>query len=232
MQAFLTELYASAPGPLISALLLGLLIAIAPCPMTINITAMGYIGKDITRPRKVFSNGAFYALGTISAYTGLAFILYLGADQFRISTVFQQYSEYIIGPLLLLIGLYMLGIFRMDFPGLNRLTTKFQNRLSFRAWDSFLLGFIFALAFCPYSGMLYFAMLIPLIITTNSPWLSLPFSLAAGLPIVIFAWLLAFTVSGVGRVFNRLKSFEFWFRKVLAVVFIGIGIYYIIQMIW
>ncbi len=231
MQAFLTELYASAPGPLISALLLGLLIAIAPCPMTINITAMGYIGKDITRPRKVFSNGVFYALGTITAYTGLALILYLGADQFRVSTVFQQYSEYIIGPLLLLIGVYMLGLFRMDFPVLNRLTGKFQDRQSFRAWDSFLLGLVFALAFCPYSGMLYFAMLVPLILATQSPWLSLPFSLAAGLPIVLFAWLLAFTVSGIGRVFNRLKAFEYWFRKVLAVLFIGIGTYYLIQMI-
>lgn len=232
MQAFLTELYANAPGPLISALLLGLLIAIAPCPMTINITAMGYIGKDITRPGKLFSNGAFYALGTITAYTGLALILYLGADQFRISTLFQQYSEYIIGPLLLLIGVYMLGLFRMDFPALNRLTGKFQNRLSFRAWDSFLLGLVFALAFCPYSGMLYFAMLVPLIVATQSPWLSLPFSLAAGLPIVIFAWLLAFTVSGVGKVFNRLKSFEYWFRKLVALLFIGIGTYYLIQMIW
>lgn len=231
MQAFLTELYASAPGPLISALLLGLLIAIAPCPMTINITAMGYIGKDITRPRKIFSNGVFYALGTITAYTGLALILYLGADQFRVSTVFQQYSEYIIGPLLLLIGVYMLGLFRMDFPVLNRLTGKFQDRQSFRAWDSFLLGLVFALAFCPYSGMLYFAMLVPLIVATHSPWLSLPFSLAAGLPIVIFAWLLAFTVSGIGRVFNRLKAFEYWFRKVLAVLFIGIGTYYLFQMI-
>jgi cytochrome c-type biogenesis protein len=231
MQAFLTELYASAPGPLISALLLGLLIAIAPCPMTINITAMGYIGKDISWPRKIFSNGVFYALGTITAYTGLALILYLGADQFRISTVFQQYSEYIIGPLLLLIGVYMLGLFRMDFPVLNRLTGKFQNRQSFRAWDSFLLGLVFALAFCPYSGMLYFAMLVPLIVATHSPWLSLPFSLAAGLPIVFFAWLLAFTVSGIGRVFNRLKAFEYWFRKVLAVLFIGIGAYYLIQMI-
>ena len=91
MQAFLTELYASAPGPLISAILLGLLIAVAPCPMTINITAMGYISKDITRTRKIFSNGAFYALGTITAYTGLALVLYLGADQFRISSIFQQY---------------------------------------------------------------------------------------------------------------------------------------------
>lgn len=232
MQAFLTELYANASGPLVSALLLGLLIAVAPCPLTINITAMGYISKDISRPGRVFSNGIFYALGTIAAYTGLAFVLYLGADQFRISTVFQQYSEYIIGPLLFLIGLYMFGIIRLDFPGLSRLAGKFEKRSSFRAWDAFLLGFVFALAFCPYSGMLYFAMLIPLIITTASPLLSLPFSLAAGIPVVLFAWLLAFTVSGVGKAFNRLKSFEFWFRKVLAVLFIGIGIYYIIQMIW
>lgn len=232
MQAFLTELYANTQGPLISSLLLGLLIAIAPCPMTINITAMGYIGKDITHPRRIFSNGAFYALGTITAYTGLALILYLGADQFKVSTVFQQYSEIFIGPVLLLIGIYMLGIVRMDIPGIKPLTSRFQNRKSFRAWDSFLLGLIFALAFCPYSGMLYFAMLIPLIITTSSPWLSLPFSLSAGIPVVIFAWLLAFTVSGVGRAFNRLKSFEFWFRKVLAIVFIGIGTYYLIQIIW
>jgi len=230
MQGFLTDLYAHASGPVISALLLGLLMAIAPCPMTINVTAMGYIGKDLTQPRKIFSNGLFYTLGTITSYTGLALILYFGADQFRISTIFQQYSEYIIGPLLLLIGVYMLGLFRIDLPGFSRLTGRFQNRKSFRAWDSFLIGLVFALAFCPYSGVLYFGMLIPLVLTTSSPWLPLVFSLAAGIPVVIFAWLLAFTVSGVGRLFNRLKSFEFWFRKVVAVLFIGIGIYSIIQL--
>jgi sulfite exporter TauE/SafE len=231
MQAFLTELYSNAQGPLVSALLLGLLTAMAPCPMTINITAMGYIGKDISQRQKVFSNGVYYALGTISAYTGLALILYFGANQFRISTVFQQYSEWITGPLLLLIGIYMLGIFSINFPSFSRLTGRFQNRKSFRAWDSFLVGLVFALAFCPYSGMLYFGMLIPLVIATSSPWLPLVYSLAAGIPVVIFAWLLAYTVSGVGRFFNRVKSFEFWFRKVLALVFMGIGIFYIIQMI-
>jgi len=232
MQAYLTELYSQAQGPLISALLLGLLTAVAPCPMTINITAMGYIGKDISHRKKVFSNGLFYALGTVTAYTGLALLLYLGADQFRISTVLQQYSEWIIGPLLLLIGVAMLGIIRLDIPAFSRITRRFQNRESFRAWDSFLLGLVFALAFCPYSGILYFGMLIPLILATSSPVLSLVYSLAAGIPIVIFAWLLAFTVSGVGKWFNRLKSFEFWFRKVLAIVFAGIGIYFIIQTIW
>ena len=117
------------------------------------------------------------------------------------------------------------------FPAFKRLTGRFQNRKSFRAWDSFLLGLVFALAFCPYSGMLYFGMLMPLVIATSTPWLPLVYSLAAGIPVVIFAWLLAFTVSGVGRLFNSLKSFEFWFRKVLALVFMGIGIFYIIQMI-
>ena len=231
MQAHLTDLYANASGPLISALLLGLLIAIAPCPMTLNITAMGFIGKNVSDRRRVFLNGIFYALGTMVSYTGLALILYFGADQFRISSFFQRYSEIIVGPLLLLIGVYMTGLLPFDFPVLTRVTKRFEHRTLFRSWDSFLLGVVLALAFCPYSGVLYFGMLIPLVITTSSPLLSLAFSVAAGIPVVLFAWLLAFTVSGIGKAFNRLKSFEFWFKKVVAVVFICIGIYYIIQVL-
>jgi cytochrome c-type biogenesis protein len=231
MQAHLTDLYANASGPLISALLLGLLIAIAPCPMTLNITAMGFIGKNVSDRRRVFLNGIFYALGTMVSYTGLALILYFGADQFRISSFFQRYSEIIVGPLLLLIGVYMTGLLPFDFPVLTRVTKRFEHRTLFRSWDSFLLGVVLALAFCPYSGVLYFGMLIPLVITTSSPLLSLAFSVAAGIPVVLFAWLLAFTVSGIGKAFNRLKSFEFWFKKVVAVVFICIGVYYIIQVL-
>lgn len=228
MQGYLTDLYAHASGPLVSALLLGLLIAIAPCPMTINITAVGFIGKDITHRERILSNGIFYALGTVFSYTGLALLLYLGADQFKISRIFQQYSEWIIGPLLLIIGILMTGVIRIDFPALSKITRKFENRNSFRAWDSFLLGMILALGFCPYSGVLYFGMLIPLILTTSSPWLSLIFSFTAAIPIVLFAWLLAFTVSGVGKLFNSLQRFEFWFRKAVAFLFIGIGLYYTI----
>lgn len=231
MQAHLTDLYANASGPLISALLLGLLIAIAPCPMTLNITAMGFIGKNVSDRRRVFLNGIFYALGTMVSYTGLALILYFGADQFRISSFFQRYSEIIVGPLLLLIGVYMTGLLPFDFPVLTRVTKRFEHRTLFRSWDSLLLGIVLALAFCPYSGVLYFGMLIPLVITTSSPLLSLAFSVAAGIPVVLFAWLLAFTVSGIGKAFNRLKSFEFWFKKVVAVVFICIGVYYIIQVL-
>ncbi len=226
MQEFLTGLYADATGPLVSALLLGLLTAIAPCPMTINITAIGFIGKDISHRKRIALNGVFYALGTVFSYTALAMLLYLGADQFRIATIFQQYSERIIGPLLLVIGILMTGLIRIDFPLFSRITRRFEKKETFRAWDSFLLGAVLALAFCPYSGVLYFGMLIPLVLTTASPWLSLVFSLTAAIPIVLFAWLIAFAVSGVGKLFNNLKRFEFWFRKVVALLFIGIGCYY------
>ena len=226
MQEFLTGLYADATGPLVSALLLGLLTAIAPCPMTINITAIGFIGKDISHRNRIALNGVFYALGTVFSYTALAMLLYLGADQFRIATIFQQYSERIIGPLLLVIGILMTGLIRIDFPLFSRITRRFEKKETFRAWDSFLLGAVLALAFCPYSGVLYFGMLIPLVLTTAAPWLSLVFSLTAAIPIVLFAWLIAFAVSGVGKLFNNLKRFEFWFRKVVALLFIGIGCYY------
>ena len=230
MQALLTELYANTAAPLVSAMLLGVLMAIAPCPLTINITAMGYIAKDLSRPGRIFSNGVFYALGTVFAYITLALILYFGADQFKLSSIFQQYSEYFIGPLLLLIGLYMLGLFSLGSGGSSGFARRFEKRPSFRTWDAFLLGLILALAFCPYSGVLYFGMLVPLMISKSAPWLPLVFALSAAIPVVIFAWLLAFSVSGIGSLFNRIKVFEYWFRKVVAALFIGIGIYSIIQL--
>ncbi len=231
MEAFLTELYANASAPMVSALVLGLLMAIAPCPMTINITAIGYIGKDIGNRKRIFYNGIFYALGTVFSYSILALILYLGADQFRIASAFQQYSEKIVGPLLLVIGILMTGLVNINFPAFTKLTDRFQNRGKYSFWDAFILGMILALAFCPYSGILYFGMLVPLTLSSSAPYLPVLFSMAAAIPVVIFAWLLAFTVSGVGIMYKRIKAFEYWFSKFVALLFIGIGLYYIL-VIW
>ena len=137
MQAFLTDLYANASGPLVSAFLLGLLIAVAPCPMTLNITAMGFIGRNISDRRRIFFNGVFYALGTMVSYTFLALIMYLGANQFRISAFFQQNSEKIVGPLLLLIGVYMIGLSHLNFPAFAKYRKRFERRTIFRSSDSF-----------------------------------------------------------------------------------------------
>jgi cytochrome c-type biogenesis protein len=227
MEEFLNNLYANTSIPIVSALVLGLLTAISPCPMATNITAIGFIGKDIGNRNRVFYNGLIYTFGRTFSYTALALILFFGADQFKISGVFQQYGERILGPLLLIIGIFMLGIITINFPALNGILERFQHRKKYNYWDVFLLGVIFALAFCPYSGVLYFGMLIPLTVSTSGLHLPVVFALATGIPVIIFAWLIAYTISEVGTLYKSLKLFEFWFRKVVAVIFIGIGIYYI-----
>ena len=231
MEEFLNNLYANTSAPIVSAVVLGLLTAISPCPMATNITAIGFIGKDIGTRNRVFYNGLIYTLGRTVSYTVLAIILFFGADQFKISGLFQQYGGKIIGPLLVLIGVLMLGIVKLNFPAFNSITERFQNQNKFSYWTVFLLGILFALAFCPYSGVLYFGMLIPLTISSSGFHLPVIYAIATGIPVIIFAWLIAYTISGVGTFYNRIKSFEFWFRKVVAVLFIGVGIYYIIS-IW
>ena len=231
MEEFLNNIYANSTAPVVSALVLGLLTAISPCPMATNITAIGFIGRDIGNRNRVFYNGLIYTSGRIFSYTALALVLFFGADQFKISGLFQQYGDKIIGTVLVIIGIFMLGIIKLNFPSLNRISERFQNRGKFRYLDVFLLGVVFALAFCPYSGVLYFGMLIPLTISASGLHLPVVFAIATGIPVILFAWLIAYTVSGVGKLYKRIKSFEYWFRRVVAVIFIGIGIYYIIA-VW
>ncbi len=229
MGDFLQNMMSSSSLPLVTAFLLGLMTAISPCPLATNITAIGFISKDMENKRKVFINGLIYTLGRAIAYTVLALIIFIGADQFEISGWFQEYGEKIIGPLLILIGLLMLDVLKIKFPGIGNLTGKFRDKSKHSYWDVLILGIVFALAFCPYSGVLYFGMLIPMTVSSaGGLYLPVVFAIATGIPVIIFAWLIAYTVSGVGKLYNRLKTFEIWFRRVISVVFIGVGIYYVV----
>jgi sulfite exporter TauE/SafE len=229
MEEFLSNLAGSSSVPVFTATLLGLLTAISPCPMATNITAIGYLSREVENKRVVFLNGIVYTLGRALSYTLLALILFLGADQFKISGWFQQYGERFIGPLLIIIGLLMLDIIKINFPGFSQLKNRFQKKGVKGHWDVLLLGIIFALAFCPYSGVLYFGMLVPMTISSASGlYLPVVFAIATGIPVIIFAWLLAYTVSGVGKLYNSMRVFERWFRRVISIVFIGVGIYYVV----
>jgi len=229
MEEFLSNVMSNSSLPLLSAFVLGLMTAISPCPLATNITAIGFISKDVEHQKKVFKNGLVYTLGRAISYTLLAVIIFIGADQFKISGWFQQYGEKILGPLLIIIGLFMLDILKIRFPGVSGLSKRFQKNGTNSYREVLLLGIVFALAFCPYSGVLYFGMLIPMTISSASGlYLPVVFAIATGIPVIIFAWLLAYTVSGVGKLYNSLKIFEIWFRRVISVIFIGIGIYYAI----
>jgi cytochrome c biogenesis protein CcdA len=229
---FLTNLLESSTLPWLSAFLLGLMAAISPCPLVTNITAVGFISKDIKNRNRVFVNGVLYTLGRGISYTLIALVIYFGADQFKFSGFFQLYGEKILGPFLIIIGLFMLDVLKIKFPGLSRLTSKLEAKTKWGYWDSVLLGMIFALAFCPYSGVLYFGMLIPMTVASASGlYLPLVFAIATGIPVVLFAWLLAYAISGIGNVYNKIRTFEIWFRRVIAVLFIAVGIYYILRLI-
>ncbi len=231
MEQVLNSLIDNSSFPVITAFLLGLMTAISPCPLATNITAIGYISKEVENKRRVFYHGLIYTLGRAFAYTALAVIIFIGADQFMVSGFFQQYGEKIIGPLLLIIGILMLDIININIPGLGWISDRYKKKGVKSSWDVFLLGAIFALAFCPYSGVLYFGMLIPMSISSASGlYLPAVFAIATGIPVIVFAWLIAYTISGVGSLYKKVKIFEYWFRRAIALLFIGVGLYYIITM--
>jgi len=226
---FLTNLLENSTMPWLSAIVLGLMTAISPCPLATNITAVGFISKDIDNRNRVFINGLLYTLGRAISYTLIALIIYFGADQFKFSGFFQRYGEKILGPLLIIIGLFMLGVIKINFPGVSGLTSKMETKTKWGYFDAILLGMVFALAFCPYSGVLYFGMLIPMTVSSASGlYLPMVFALATGIPVILFAWILAYSIRSIGGVYNKMKHFEIWFRRVIAVLFIGVGIYYTI----
>ncbi|HAQ21829.1 MAG TPA: cytochrome C biogenesis protein [Prolixibacteraceae bacterium] len=230
---FLTTFLENSTMPWLTALILGFMTAISPCPLATNITAVGFISKDLENRNRVFVNGLLYTLGRAISYTAIALIIYFGADQFKFSGFFQRYGEKIIGPLLILIGLFMLDVIKIKFPGMSRLTSKMETKTKWGYWDAILLGMIFALAFCPYSGVLYFGMLVPITVASASGlYLPIVFAVATGIPVIIFAWILAFSVSSIGGVYNKLKNFEIWFRRVIAVLFIAVGFYYMIRVFY
>jgi cytochrome c-type biogenesis protein len=213
----------------LTAIILGLMTAISPCPLATNISAIGFISRDLNNSKRVFLNGLFYTLGRAISYTALAAILYLGASQMSISMLFQGWGEKLLGPLLIVIGLFMLDIIKIKFPGFSNLTQKIGENSKGNYWNALLLGMVFALAFCPYSGVLYFAMLIPLTISSaGGLYLPVLFAIATGLPVIVFAWLLAYAVGNVGKLYNHIKIFELWFRRIVSVIFILTGLYYTI----
>jgi cytochrome c-type biogenesis protein len=201
--------------------------AISPCPLATNITATAYISREIENKRKIFLNGLLYTLGRAISYTGLGVILFLGASKFQVSKLFQSHGNQVLGPLLIIIGILMLDVIRFNLPSFSKLSDKIAGKGKMGSgWVALLLGIVFALAFCPYSGVLYFGMLIPMSIgSAKGLFLPLVFAIGTGIPVIIIAWLLAYSVSGIGNFYNRVRSFEKWFRRVVAVIFILVGLY-------
>ena len=229
---FLQNLLDNSSMPIATAFLLGLMTAISPCPLATNIAAIGFIGKDIEIRRRIFTKGLLYTLGRIMAYTLLGIILLViakgGNSLFGIQKFIGKFGVKVIGPILFLVGLYMLIGSKLNLPSFGfkgngeKLATKGYL-------GALLLGLLFAMAFCPSSAIFYFGMLIPLSATVSGGWLlTIVFAVATALPVLLIAWVLAFSSNSIGRFYGKMQVIQKWLNWIVGGLFVAIGVYYII----
>ncbi|MGX9726404.1 MAG: aromatic aminobenezylarsenical efflux permease ArsG family transporter [Candidatus Electronema sp. VV] len=215
--------------PLASAFWLGILTSISPCPLTTNIAAISYVGRRVGRPASVLQAGLLYTAGRALAYLLLGVLLVgslLSAPS--LSQVLQKHMNMALGPVLILAGLILLEVIRLPTGKGGGLSAALQNKAdSLGIGGAGLLGMVFALSFCPTSAALFFGSLLPLAVQQQSSLL-IPgiYGLATGLPVLLFALLLAFGTNKVAQAFNRITAFERWARRLTGVLFLLVGGYY------
>ncbi len=211
-----------------SALWLGILTSISPCPLATNIAAVSFLSKKIAHPALVFISGLAYTIGRVVAYAVLGWLIIsslLSVPQ--VAQSLQKYMGKALGPLLIITGLFLLEVITIKLPGVA-LPQEHHNKLvDSGAPGAFLLGAIFALAFCPVSAALFFGSLIPLALNSKVGTI-LPFiyGVGTGLPVLIFAIAIALGVTSISHWFHKITKLEYYTRRITGVIFILVGLYY------
>jgi cytochrome c biogenesis protein CcdA len=215
--------------PLLSAFVLGIMTSISPCPLATNITAIAYISKDIKIAKHTLISGLIYTLGRGISYTFLAIFIYFGFSTFSIASIFQGWGDKVLGIVLILIALVMFGVIKINFGSKSEKVEKVKVWLVTKGHiGTLMLGVLFALAFCPYSGVLFFGMLVPLVLSSTESLMLPPlFALGTGLPVIIFSIVLAFSVGKINKVYNAMSKVEKVMRYSVATIFLLAGIYYL-----
>jgi cytochrome c-type biogenesis protein len=217
-----------------AALWFGILTSISPCPLATNLTAISYMARTINHPRRVLLSGLLYTLGRVVAYTALAALLVASALSVpAISMGLQRYGNLILGPVLIVVGMFLLEL--LSFPARGGgVSTRLQQRADAAGiWGAALLGFVFALSFCPTSAALFFGSLLPLALKVQSRFL-LPalFGIGTALPVIAASVVLTLGGKATSRFFEKMTSLELWVRRATGVVFVLVGIYYCLKYIF
>jgi cytochrome c-type biogenesis protein len=213
-----------------SAVWLGILTSISPCPLASNIAAISFIGRRVGKPRLVLLAGLLYALGRSLVYVTIAIVVSRSLQMIPgVSLFLQKYMNLAVGPLLLIVGVLLLGILNISFGGGSKESNLQLKVERMGIWGAGLLGAVFALAFCPVSAGLFFGALIPLAIKSNAVLMSLLYGIGTALPVIGFSLLIAFAAHMIGAAFKKLTVVEIWVRRVTAVVMLCIGIYLILH---
>lgn len=217
-----------------SALWLGLLTSISPCPLATNIAAISYISRRVGNTRHVFATGLLYTAGRTLAYWGLAMLLVASLLSIpQVAHFMQRWMPLVLGPILIVVGMLLLGLIEVNFGGSGMSESMRQRIDALGIWGALPLGVMFALAFCPTSAALFFGSLVPLALRVNSTVvLPVAYGVGTAVPVLVFALLLATSVRAVGKAYRVLARVEWWARVLTGLVFIGVGIYYSLKYVY
>ena len=216
------------------ALWFGILTSISPCPLATNIAAVSYIGRQVNRTGYILSAGFLYMFGRMITYVLLGTILVSSTQSIPVIANFlQKYMNILLGPILLIIGIILLDIIKINTGSALLFGDNLEERVQkLGLWGAALLGVVFALSFCPVSAALFFGSLFSLSINYSSK-IIMPslYGIGTALPVLVFAFLLGLSTKLVGAAYNKIAVFELWARKITAIVFILAGIYYFFKYI-
>jgi cytochrome c biogenesis protein CcdA len=233
----------------LAALYLGVLTSISPCPLATNIAAISYIGRKVEDPRLVIHAGLLYTLGRCLLYLGLATLLAGTALSIpAVSLFLQKYMHLLLGPIFLILGMFLVGLITVSSGG-TMIGPGMQKRIdAMGVWGALLLGILFAVSFCPTSAAWFFGLLalimgsqaeaITAVLTKigiSLPEASLPgstvvlpliYGIGTAVPVLLVAFLLAYSAQSVGKTYNVLSKVEWWARMTTGWVFIALGVYF------
>jgi cytochrome c biogenesis protein CcdA len=230
---FLHNLALGSSVPIFTALLVGMMAALGPCTMATNVATLAYISRRISERQFAIMASLLYALGRIVSLSLLGIIIIaIGMETPVIQNFLQDVGTYIMGPVLIIAGILMLVADRISFGQGGRMAAMASKVANQGLWGAFLMGVFFGIAFCPYSAVLYFMVLIPLALTVKAGIILPPFfALGTGLPVIIFGALISLGATAVSRWVNNISKAEKYLRIIMALIFIGVGVYYITQAI-
>jgi cytochrome c-type biogenesis protein len=238
-----------------AALYLGLLTSISPCPLATNIAAISYVGRKVGDSRWVLAAGLLYTLGRCLLYISLAVLLATTAMSIpAVSLFLQKYMHLVLGPIFLLLGMFLVGLITFSGGG-TVMTEGMQKRIdAMGIWGALLLGILFAVAFCPTSAVWFFGLIALLLgseagaltaeltkIGISLPDASLPgatvvlplvYGIGTAVPVLLVAFLLAYSAKSVGKTYNMLSKVEWWARQITGWVFILAGVWFSLKYVF
>ncbi len=226
---FLNHIVISNEFPLLTAFVFGLLVAVSPCTIAANITAITYITEG-SKKNAIITKGLIYVLGRTFAYTLLGVILYFFVDGVSFGQWLQLNFGKILGPLFIVLGLLLLDIIHIHFLA-DRCVNNFNmSSIKTKSWSPLLAGVIMAYAFCPYSGALYFGAMVPLMFTSSlSVYIPLAFAVGSALPLIPIILIISGGLEKLNQLKEKHGDAETWIRRIIALFFIIAGCMFVYE---